>query len=202
MGQGIWYNQKTDLHPTYYRVTVDMTGFPTSGTTGGGVTPNPSEVGAPSPYAYSGGTTQPTTDAKALLRERGNMRWQYMVDNLGKYAQCQVMSVDITEANGDAQATSLSFTVSYERDAFNREESIATPGSYLTGKNCIKQLVADALQQSRAELRLILQPENDNKLDQIKVTADAPLANYAAMAAVVTVTDKTTGGNGIDETGL
>ena len=42
-----WSNHGDILQPTFYRVIVDMSDaakFPTSGTTGGGVTPNPSEV--------------------------------------------------------------------------------------------------------------------------------------------------------------
>mgnify|MGYP003352831661 CR=1 FL=1 len=91
----MWSNRGDILHPTYYRVIIDMsngTNFPTSGTQGGGVTPNPSQVGGD--YSYSGGTTKPTTDAKGLLRERGNMRWEKVLQELSGKLKVSVSVLD------------------------------------------------------------------------------------------------------------
>ena len=201
MGQGIWYNASEDFHPVMYRVEIDMSTYATSGNGGGGVTPNPSEVDG-TKYKYSGGSTKPTTNANALLRERGNLRWQKVAEALSKHAQPDIFSISITEANGDTQATSLAFTVSYERDAFNSEVDVADATSTLTGADCIAQLVATAISSSNTELRLIYQPESDNKVDQTNVTASNPVASYAAALATVTVTDAADGSNGIDNTAL
>lgn len=205
-----WSNHGDILHPTFYRVIVDMSDgakFPTTGTTGGGVTPNPSEVLSGSNYYYNNGGSKnydkPTTDAKGLLRERGNMRWEKVVQELSKYAQCDIMNINITEANGDAQATSIGFTVRYERDEFNREEDVATPGSYLTGANCIKQLVATGITTTHSALRTnVWQPvsQSDVPGQQMSVTATSPNATYSTILGTITVETIATSGSGIEET--
>jgi hypothetical protein len=205
-----WSNHGDILQPTFYRVIIDMsnaTNYPTAGTTGGGVTPNPSEVKSGSNYYYNNsGTpnyTAPSTDAAGLLRERGNMRWEKVVLALGKYAQCDIMNINIIEANGDAQATSLGFTVRYERDAFNREEDVATPGSYLTGANCIKQLVATGITTTHTILRSnVWQPvtSSDTPGQQMSVTATSPNATYSTILGTITVETVATAGSGIEET--
>jgi len=204
-----WSNHGDILQPTFYRVIVDMSDaakFPTSGTTGGGVTPNPSEVLSGSNYYYNNSGaknyTKPTTDAKGLLRERGNMRWEKVVEQLGKYAQCDIMNINIIEANGDAQATSLGFTVRYERDEFNREEDVGTPGSYLTGSDCIKQLVATGITTTHTILRTnVWTPvaNSDVPGQQISVTATAP-STFSTVSGIITIETVATAGSGIEET--
>ena len=92
-----------------YRVTLNLTGYPTTSTNGGGVTPNSADS---FPFA-----DLPTTAAKGLLRAQGNQRWQNVVNRLSGLSDCKILDITITEANADAQATALSFTVSYDRDA-------------------------------------------------------------------------------------
>lgn len=205
-----WSNHGDILQPTFYRVIIDMSDaakYPTSGNTGGGVTPNPSEVLTGSDYYYDNSGTKnydkPTTDAKGLLRERGNMRWEKVVQQLGKHVQCDIMNVNITEANGDAQASALGFTVRYERDSFNREEDVVTPGSYLTGADCIKQLVATGITSSHSILRTnVWQPvsQSDVPGQQISVTATSPNATYSTILGTITVETVATAGSGIEET--
>jgi hypothetical protein len=176
----------------------NATYYPTSGATGGAVTPNPSE--ASSRYPYSGGTTRPTTDAKGLLRERGNIRWQKVLEALNKYTQADIMNVDITEANGDAQATAISFTVRYERDAFNTEEDLDSAGTMLTGANCIKQMVAVAISNTHTMMRRVYQPEDTTNEDQmVSVTAQATNTR-ANIEGTITVETSATAGSGIEET--
>lgn len=102
------------LQPVMYRVVVTMGGgtatWPTAdGNNNGGVTPNSSD-------SFSTANL-PTTLVKAKARARGNMRFRNIVNRLTGLADCQIHDITITEANADAQATSLSFTVKYERDS-------------------------------------------------------------------------------------
>jgi hypothetical protein len=46
------------------------------------------------------------------------MRFRNIVNRLTSLTDCQILDIEITEANGDAQATALAFTVKFERDAF------------------------------------------------------------------------------------
>jgi hypothetical protein len=104
------FQQDTNqLQLEMYKVIVDMSTsayYPTAdGNDNGGVTPNASD-------AF---TTLPTTLVLGKARARGNMRFRNIVNRLTGLSDCQVRDITITETNGSAQATSLQFTVAYER---------------------------------------------------------------------------------------
>ena len=102
-------NDTNQLQAEMYRATITMsntTYYPTADTDdNGGVTPSASDSFA----------TLPTTLAKGKARARGNMRFRNVVNRLSGLGDCQIRDITITEANGDAQATSLAFTVAYDR---------------------------------------------------------------------------------------
>ena len=102
-------NDTNQLQAEMYRATITMsntTYYPTADTDdNGGVTPSASDSFA----------TLPTTLAKGTARARGNMRFRNVVNRLTGLGDCQIRDITITEANGDAQATSLAFTVAYDR---------------------------------------------------------------------------------------
>lgn len=101
------------LAPSLYRVVwVASTGtYPTAdGDDNGGLSPNSSD-------SFST-VNLPTTLIKGQARARGNMRWRNIVNRLSNLADCQILDIEVgSEANGDAQATSVAFTVKYDRDA-------------------------------------------------------------------------------------
>jgi hypothetical protein len=109
------FQQDTNqLQPNFYRVQLDMantTYFPTANTSSdnGGCTPNG--------WDFFSAANAPSTQVKADARARGVLRFKNIVRELTNLADCQILDVTITEANADAQATALSFTVKYERDA-------------------------------------------------------------------------------------
>ena len=104
-------NDTNQLQAEMYRATITMsntTYYPTAdGDDNGGVTPSASDSFA----------TLPTTLAKGKARSRGNMRFRNVVNRLSGLGDCQIRDITLTEANGDAQATSLAFTVAYDRPA-------------------------------------------------------------------------------------
>ena len=106
------FQQDTNqLSPAFYRVVwVANTGtYPTAdGNDNGAITPNASD-------SFSTANL-PTTLAKGKARARGNMRFRNVVNRLTGAGDCQILDVEVGgETNGDAQATSLAFTVKYER---------------------------------------------------------------------------------------
>jgi hypothetical protein len=108
------FRQDTNqLSPTFYRVVwVANTGtYPTAdGNTNGAITPNSSDSFATA--------NLPTTLVKGKARARGNMRFNNVVRRLSNLADCQILDIEVgDEANGDAQATSIAFTVRFDRDA-------------------------------------------------------------------------------------
>ena len=102
------------LSPAFYRVVIDMTGYPTAdGNTNGAVTPTSSDnVGT----GVNQITALPTTLAKGQARARGNMRFRNIINRLTGLSDCQILDVEVGgQTDGDSQATSLAFTVKYER---------------------------------------------------------------------------------------
>lgn len=119
-------NDANQLQAEMYRATITMssgTFYPTADTDdNGGVTPSSSDSFA----------TLPTTLAKGKARARGNMRFRNVVNRLTGLGDCQIRDITITEANGDAQATSLAFTVAYDRPAL-----ITVGGTAIDGTTAI-----------------------------------------------------------------
>ena len=105
-------NDSNQLQAEMYKIIVDMsnaTYFPTAdGNDNGGVTPNSSDSF----------TVLPTSAVLGKARARGNMRFRNVVNRLQTLGDCQIRDITITEANGSAQATSLQFTVLYDRPLF------------------------------------------------------------------------------------
>lgn len=99
------------LSPNFYRVVwVASTGtYPTAdGNDNGAITPNSSDSFAKADL--------PTTLAKGKARARGNMRFRNVVNRLSGIGDCQILDIEVGgETNGNSQATSLAFTVKYDR---------------------------------------------------------------------------------------
>ena len=142
------FQQDTNqLQPNFYRVAVDMsnaTYYPTAdGNTNGGVTPNS--------WDSFSTANLPTTLVKSTARSRGNLRFRNIVNEVSSLADCQILDLTITEANADAQATALSFTVKFERDAFvpltGTLQGTATVGNDIAGAamNTVAKAIANAV---------------------------------------------------------
>jgi len=108
------------LSPNFYRVVwVASTGtYATAdGNDNGAISPVSSDnVGTDKNQI----TALPTTFAKGKQRARGNMRFRNVVNRLSGLADCQILDIELGYAStktGDDQATSLAFTVKFERDA-------------------------------------------------------------------------------------
>jgi hypothetical protein len=121
------------LAPALYRVVIDMSGYPTTdGNTNGAVSPTASDnVGS----GVNQISALPTTLAKGKARSRGNMRFRNIVNRLSGVGDCQILDIEVGgQTDGDSQATSLAFTVRYERpqDLTNaiRAAVYAESGSY------------------------------------------------------------------------
>lgn len=97
------------LQPGYYRVVIaDMTVFSDlNDPTGGRITPN------------TGDSFESlcSTLELANARVRGNMRFRNIINRLLNIADCQIIDVEIDEANADVVPDSLKFTVKFDRPA-------------------------------------------------------------------------------------
>lgn len=114
------------LSPSFYRVVINMSGYPTNnGNDNGGITPNSSDSFVSDDF--------PTTLVSGEARARGNMRFRNIVNRLSGLADCQILDIEITEADGDAQATGLAFTVKFDRSAGVLDSVKSQLGSPYTG---------------------------------------------------------------------
>lgn len=179
------------LQPGFYRVNITMTdngnsgAFPTTDQGNhedGGCTPNT--------WDFFPAGSLPSTVAHATSRARGNLRFKQVVNQLSGLGDCQILDIAITEANADAQATSLQFTVKYDRDSF-----IALTGTYrgahipanLVGNDAngavmdttakvIRNAVASGLYNGTTESMRVYDPISGSGT-QVPVTANAAATN-------------------------
>ena len=110
------FQQDTNqLSPDFYRVVITMSDGTATWTAA-----SPAN-GAVNPYNWDSYATLPSSDANAQRLARGNMRFQAIIEELSKYADAQIIDVEVTSAgNTDANnvPTALAFTVRYDRDDF------------------------------------------------------------------------------------
>lgn len=110
------FQQDTNqLSPNMYRVVWVAS-------TGTYATADGNDNGAITPKSYDAiedaGGALPTTLVAGKRRARGNMRWRNVINRLTGLADCQILDIETGgETNGNDQATSVAFTVRFDRDA-------------------------------------------------------------------------------------
>ena len=199
--------------PKHFRCTVAMSTFNTSADAqGGGCTPN-GNFPTTDKYFYStnlsGGksTTRATTDALALKRERGLMRWESVVRALNEKSNCEIFDIEIVEANGDAQATQIQWTVAYEDtdSLFDKDAtsftSIDGSTTVNTPEEAIKEQIVrglnfggtykddSTLTGSNTELRTLYRPATtDAVVESVSVSPPADTETIFAATTVAQIT--------------
>ena len=147
------------LQPSFYRVVLDLSGYPVNdGNDNGGITPNSSD-------SFS---TLPTTLVKGQARARGNIRFRNIINKLANVADCQILDIEINEANADAQAEAIAFTVKFDRDAGildSVRQSVGSPFS-VYGSQPAEEIVSTTLALKDQIIRAI----TDSTSSTIKVT--------------------------------
>jgi hypothetical protein len=101
------------LRPEFYQVVITL-----SGGAGTYPTANGNDNGAVYPQDHSQFTTKPSTYVIGKRVARGHQRFLAIVENLSKYADCQIQDVQFASAGAtaaDNQPTSVTFTVKYDR---------------------------------------------------------------------------------------
>jgi hypothetical protein len=182
-------NDSNQLQAEMYKVIITMsntTYYPTAdGNDNGGVTPNTAD----------GFSALPTTLVLGKARARGNMRFRNIVNRLTGLGDCQVRDITITEANGDAQATSLQFTVNYERPAFIPLTGTAIDGStaITTTAIALKNAVAQGIRDVTTATMRVYDPglPGDTQAS-ITVTTTGATASQTYGTVAVTLIDEST----------
>ena len=182
-------NDTNQLQAEMYRVVVTMsntTYYPTAdGNDNGGVTPTSWD-------AFAAG---PTTQVLGRARARGNMRFRNIVNQVTGLTDMQVRDITITEANADAQATSLAFTLLIERPAFVNITGTAIDGStaLTTTALVLKNEIAKAIRLSTTATMRVYDPTGaEGNQQSITVTHTGATASQTYGTVAVTLIDEST----------
>lgn len=101
------------LRPEFYQVVLTL-----SGGSGTYPTADGNDNGAVYPQDHSQFSTKPSTYVIGKRVARGHQRFLAIVENLSKYADCQIQDVQFTSAGAtvaDNQPQTVTFTVKYDR---------------------------------------------------------------------------------------
>lgn len=150
-------------------------------------------------YAAGSYGGYPTTYALSLAKERANMRWEQIVNNLGLLISPVFLDDVIKTGNftGEAPVTTMAWTVGYDRPSHLAYEDSTSPGTLLTGVNALKRLVAEALVVDLTGNQEIFDPTiqgygnasaRPNPLEIAKITAGALDNVITDVEANITVT--------------
>jgi hypothetical protein len=184
------------LSPTFYRVTIDLSGYATA---------DGNDNGAVYTQDHSQFTTKPTTLVNARRVARGHLRFLSIVEEVKKFADAQIMDIEFTSAGAtaaDNQPTQVKFTVRYDRDAgvfeaLNGTNNTAgTPAVIDTVAKAVKELVVQGITRGSTtgytrRVR-VYQPVQTEETDEfITITQPLTLAN-AHTDVTVTLIDGTT----------
>jgi hypothetical protein len=167
------------LKPTFFRITIDTSGYPTTGDSGGGITPNSVDSFAPANF--------PTTTALSQNRARGNMRFENIVRRLSGLTDCQILDITITEANANAQATAIAFTVKFERDDFVQIGGVAVDNATAITSKALKvrDTVARGIIDSVTMSTRVFSPENvADRQESLSLSAPVTASNAWADVGV------------------
>jgi hypothetical protein len=115
----------------------------------------------------------PDTVTSSLSKERGNMRWQQVINELEYSASPILIGNMVMTGNVDVTPETVTFTVGYDRPAqvttvARSDEPDA--GTVLVGVDAVKRAVARALTVSMAGNRKVFDPT----IDQYGAYADRP----------------------------
>jgi hypothetical protein len=149
---------------------------------------------------YMAASSNPTTYAHSQAKERGNVRFQFIVEQLGRMANCYVTQMTATGASATAEADPFVFHVEVERgDSVLHTLDESNAGVTLTGSAALKRCVARALIESRTTNRdmydptLLATPGNSTQAARYGVREESLVigpaaANLTAAETLITVT--------------
>jgi hypothetical protein len=186
-------NDANQIQSEMHRVVITMTNTTYYPTTGGTDT----DRGGVTPTAWDAFTTAnlPTTLALAQNRARGNLRFQNIVNQVTGLTDMQIRDITITEANGDAQATSLAFTLLIERPDFIQVTGTAIDGAtaLTTRALVLKNEIAKAIRASTTVSMRVLDPaSSEGNQESITVTHTGATASQTYGTVAVTLIDEST----------
>lgn len=179
----------------YYQVVIDaLTGSAPADGFINNLTPK-SYITPGSGSTYDMEVGWPTDLNGALASARGNLRWEAVLQQLSSVVTpFAVTNVVPTGANATTPATSMNFTVVYDRPDYLYAYDEANPGTMLYNEDAITRWIARALMENINSNIPVLDPTpftspNVHYGESIRMVNAGPLAaNLGAAEAAITVT--------------
>lgn len=142
----------------------------------------------------------PATIEQTTAKERANIRFKFLREQLQMEANCYISNFVATGGSSTAAPSAITFTVEVERGdsvLFARDES--NPGAELTGIDALKRWIARALTESRNTVSDIYDPTKTATpgntvqaarfgIRQVPITVAKAYSNLTAATAAITVT--------------
>ena len=179
-----------DFIPTYYRVSIaSMTD----------TAPKNGFIDNTTVEKYRA-SAEPSSLTTSLAKERGNMRYLKMLENISENATpVEVFNIVATGADVDTEATTFAFTVVFDRvnAVYTRNES--SNNAIITGIPALKRQIARTFAQNITkntivyDPTLVFPPDTGVAFGQSvrTVIADAVLSDLAAIEANITISQIT-----------
>jgi hypothetical protein len=123
------------------------------------------------------------------------MRFRNVVNRLTGLGDCQIRDITITEANGDAQATSLAFTVAYDRPSLITVSGTSVDGTtaITTTALAVKDAVARGVRDVTVANTRVYDGTNAQDTQMtLTVTTTGATATQTYGTVAVTLIDETT----------
>lgn len=138
-------NNNDQLTPNYYRVVIDTSGYST--------TAADNNSGGVESQDHNNFATANTTTNNSIRRARGNLRWQAILDELGRFNEPILLDVTVLKAGptvetaADDTAVSVAFTVGYTQEEYvlNGWQTIVSAGTFSDGATSLTTTSYDQL---------------------------------------------------------
>ena len=168
----------TIFTPVFYYVTItDGGGLASAGDADGFYDPVKSELHA----------VKPTTYANSLKKERANMRYDFLIEQLSLRGNVVEVLDDVAVgSSGDNDPTAMNLTIVYDNPANVITEDELNPGTFLTGQAAVTRMAARSMLYDITKVREVFDPAANNsaKIERITAEALAPGASISAKLAV------------------
>lgn len=168
------------LQLAYFRVSINAAGL-------GGSDPADGFVDNKTPRDWSKTVGFPTTDAAANAKTRANLRWKEIMQRVSTQISPQIIDVDAPGATPDTPASSISFTLIYDREEFIFTDDEINGGT-LTLEAAIKREVARALVTDLVRHTQVYNPSVEDYQDRlVQITVGKLAASIQAAETKITV---------------
>jgi hypothetical protein len=179
------FQQDTNqLQPAFFRVVIDMSNETYDVYQRG--SGSGTALGLINPYTWDNfsGEDLPTTVNNALRLARGNIRWQRIVEELGRHSDVHILDLEVTgSTNGDALPTQIAFTAKYDRFGINLDEP--DPSNPNNSGEWDSPLLAMEVKLVRTENNIAINDSTESPYDNNSINNTTEAIQEAIMRALI-----------------